>query len=128
MNGTNPLEQFTQTLAQFVPDTAKRGQTLFLGAFDRRGIFEAPVNLLRAAGKNRAIGFGVITNGDHAIEVLAGKFVNGFRAMARYVDAQLLHHGDRLRAHLRGLGPCAEYLETITGIVPQQAFGHLAAG
>ena len=95
MNSTNPLEQFSQTFAQFVPDAAKRRQTMFVGAFDRRRIFEAPVNLFRAAGENRATGFGIVTNGDHEIEVLAGKFVSRFRAMARYVDAQLLHQKNR---------------------------------
>jgi hypothetical protein len=86
------------------------------------------MNLPRGAGKNGAARFGIVANGDYVIKVLAGEGVNGFRAMVRNIDAQLLHHGNRLLPHSRGLGPGAENIETIAGVVPQQTLGHLAAG
>lgn len=100
---------------------------MFVGAFDRSGIVEAPVNLFRAGGESGATSLGVVANGDYVVEALARKFVNAFRSLARNVHAELLHDGNSLRPHLRGSGSGAEYIEAIAGVVPQQAFGHLAA-
>lgn len=100
---------------------------MFVGAFDRSGIVETPVSLFRAGGEGWTTSMGVVADGDYVVEALAGKFVNAFRSLARNVDAQLLHDGNSLGPHLRGSGPGAEYIEAIAGVVPQQAFGHLAA-
>ena len=124
----NLLEQLSQTRTQLTPDPPKSRQTLFLRAFDRRWIVETPVYLFRAARKNGAAGFGIVTNRNHVIEVLVYKLINRFRAVPRYVDAQLPHHSDRLRPHFGRPGPGAEHLETIARIVPQQPLSHLTAG
>jgi hypothetical protein len=48
--------------------------------------------------------------------------------MAADIDVDFPHRGNSLRANRAGLGARAFHLKRVTSIVPQQSFGHLAAG
>src|SRR5205823_14473045 len=53
--------------------------------------------------------------------------IDVLRAMAGNIDAELTHHGGRLRPHRPGPGPGARNLVLVSEIVAEQTFRHLAA-
>jgi hypothetical protein len=58
---------------------------------------------------------------------LGCEFINVFRTLARNVNPQLIHGGNRLRTYGAGFRARAFHIEAITGIMPQEPFGHLTA-
>jgi hypothetical protein len=117
-----------EVVAQLVPSGSEECDPLRFRTLERRWIVEVFVNHDGLAGKEWAAFLGVVTEGQNIVERLAGEFVHALGAMARNVDAQFAHNGDRFGSNMARLGPGAEYLETVSCVVTQKAFGHLAPG
>jgi len=66
----------------------------FIGAGDRRGVREAPVEALRGAGEDGAMFRREIADGNNHFESLTGKFLDGFRTMGRDIDTHFAHGFD----------------------------------
>jgi len=110
-----------------VADAPEFGQSLFVRALYGGGIFQAPMNALGCGGGNGATLFGAVTHGDDVIEMLPRKFLNGFGAVTRDVNAGLPHDLDGFWADITRLDPRAEDFVGRPAVVSKQAFGHLAA-
>ena len=90
-------------------------------------VFNTPVNPLSLRREHRAGLFGVATNGDDVIELLARKLNDRFRAMAGDVNPDFLHDGDGFGPDFRRLSAGAKDLENTAAIVAKKPFGHLAS-
>src|ERR1700676_396524 len=80
------------------------------------------------AGKNRAALFGVVADGQDVIELLAVEFIHALGTVAGNVDTQFPHGRNGLRPNLARFSSGAEHLKAVSGVVTQEAFGHLAPG
>ncbi len=86
------------------------------------------MNASSAPGKDGAILGGIVADGNDVIELPTCELINRFRAVARYVDIDLAHYGDRLRANERRGDAGALDIESVAGYTTKKALGHLAAG
>ena len=125
--GKSPLEfsEAVQIRPQFVPHAAKLRHPLFLRAFDGGRIVEILMQPYGRAKENRAAFLRVVSDCKYVIESLPGKLIDVLRAMRRNVYAEFLHDRYRLGANHAWLCARAFHCESISGIMPQQAFGHL---
>jgi len=71
---------------EVVAGTSEDGRELVVGALGGR-IFNAPVDVASAAGKDWTILPGVVADGHHVVEFLFGKFIYGLGAMVGNIDA-----------------------------------------
>jgi hypothetical protein len=78
--------------------------------------------------KYRAALLCVVANRQHEIESLLRKFINDLRAMARDVDSNLFHNGNRFGPNVRCLGTGAFNIEGFPVVMAHEAFGHLGPG
>ena len=85
------------------------------------------MNTLCVCGEHGALFVGVVTNGDHVIEVLVSELVYRLRTVFRDVDAEFAHRLDCLWSYLRRRDTRTRNFETIAGEIAQQSFRHLAA-
>jgi hypothetical protein len=108
-------------------NTKKRSQPLGFAALDGRGVLKTPVNSLGTGRKHRAAVARVVAYRHHVIERLALEFLNGFRALPRNIDAEFLHDGDCLRAHMAGIRAGTRDFVGSAAFVPEQALAHLAS-
>ena len=69
----------------------------------------------------------MITNSDHVIHFLTGKFIYRLRTVTGDVNTDLPHYRDCVRPNVAGMQTGAEDLEAIPGFVSQESFSHLAA-
>lgn len=92
------------------------------------GVGETVVDALSGAGEDGAGFAGVVADGDDVVEMLAGEFVDRFRAVLRDIDADLAQdfHGKTIQSNRVRAG--AKDFEAIPSQVAQDAFCHLAAG
>jgi hypothetical protein len=73
------MDKFQNAAADLVADAAESGFSFFFRSLNGCRIFQWPVQALRPARKNRTRLVGFIANGDHSLELLSGKFVDGLR-------------------------------------------------
>lgn len=62
--------------SELVSDPPEFGKPLLFGALYGRRVLKAPVKALGRGRKHRTTFFGMVTHGDHIIEILPGKFLN----------------------------------------------------
>ena len=60
----------------FIPHPAKDGHARHLIALYFRRVLKAPVNPPGSSGEDRTALPGVVTYGDHVVELLPGKFIH----------------------------------------------------
>jgi hypothetical protein len=77
------------------------------------------------AKEHRAALLRVVADRQHVIEILTREFIHMLRALGRNVNADFLQYRYRLGANGTWLRASAFHRETVSGIAPQQAFGHL---
>ena len=82
------------------------------------GVFKAPRNALSVARKNRTLFVRVVADRNNVIEVLISEFVDGLRAMAGDVYANLPHRGYCFLPHVCWINPGAGYFTAVACIVP----------
>jgi hypothetical protein len=90
-----------------------------VSAFHLGGVIEAAMNACTLAGKDWAAFLRVVGYGQAVIELVAGEFVDALGALARNIDAQLVHRGDGFGPDIVRLRTCAFYLEAVSGVVTQ---------
>ena len=83
---------------------------------------------LDGAGKHRAGVTGGLAHRDDPLPGLAEELADGLAVLAADVDAHLGHHGDRLRADGRDVGPGAGDLVAVAGPRSEHRLGHLRPG
>lgn len=127
IRGNLCCEELAKMGFQGVADPAERGEFPFSSSGRGAGIGDAPVNPARRAGKDGAALGGGIADRYHRIKALAVEFGDGFRALARDVDANLAHRLDGQRTHTNGFGSGTVNFVSISAKMTEQAFSHLAA-
>jgi len=82
-----------------VPDAAEGCKSFRFVARDSSRVFKAPINPFSAGWKYRTGFSSIVADGNAIVEVLTGEFVDGFGAVVRNIDSDVLHHGDCFRPH-----------------------------
>src|ERR1022692_109867 len=121
----------SQIVANLIPHSPERREPLLLIPLDSGRIVEAVMQPIRMSGIDRTALAGVVADGQHIVEALAGKLVHRFRAVARNIDPQLPQNRDGFRPDSTGPRAGAFHFEAITPSIAQmaqQSLGHLAAG
>ena len=105
--------------SHLIPNATKECEPLVFRTPQRSRVFKILVNRHGPAREDRAAFLGIVTDGENVVERLAGELVYALRAVARNVDAQLVHDSDGFRPNVTWLGSGAEYLEAVPRVVPQ---------
>ena len=99
-----------------------------LRAFCVSGIVEAPMMTIHLSGKHRASLIRVAADGDDRIHLAIEKFIHVLGRVAGNIDADFLHHFDRLRMDITGgVRSCAVDFQEIAGRRAKDSFGKMAA-
>jgi hypothetical protein len=109
---------FRQISTKFIPHAPKNRSPLLLETGKGGGVFKAMVQPFHGAEEHRAVLAGVVAYSDHGIERLPREFIDVLGAMARDIDSELAHNGNRFRAHRAGFCTGAPDLKPLTGVVP----------
>jgi hypothetical protein len=121
------LKETLEVSMKRVPNAPECGQSLLLRVFDSCGIFDAPMDTLCFGREERAALLCIVADRNHNIEILSGKFIDGFGPVRRDINTDFTHHRDGFGPHMTGMRTCTEDLVTIPSIVPEQTFRHLAS-
>ena len=119
------LGKALQVRPQFIPHAAKPAKQLFLRALDRGRIIEAVMQPRDFADKHRTTLLRVVADRQDVIEILSRELIHRLRAVRRNVDTDFLHDRYRLGANAAWFRTRAVHRESVSRIMPQQAFGHL---
>jgi len=89
-------------------------------------IIETPVKAVKLTGEHGAGLIGIPADGDHGINGTVQELIHVFGVMSRDVDADLLHHFDRLGVDISGrLGAGTGDVDEITGSGAEDTFGEM---
>jgi hypothetical protein len=125
--GQLAAEKPVNTAAQLVAYAPEHREPIRVRAGCRGRIVDAPVHAVRGARKRRTRLVRAVTHRDDVIPWLVDEAVECLGRMRRHVDADLTHRDNRERMHRRLLGTGARDVDAPGRMMPQQAFGHLAA-
>lgn len=115
-------------LTHLVADAAEFLQHLLLTALGMSGIIEAPVVTIQLPGKDGAYLVSVAADSDDSRDLAVKKCVHVLRCVGGNVDADLLHHLDRLGVdEAGGVRPRAVHVNEAIGSGTEDAFSHVTA-
>ncbi len=123
----NPGQEETDAFVELPGGRAEDAQTVFGRAVGCGGVGDAPVDLERAAGEDRAGFPGPVADGDDVIEGPVKELVLALGLLVPNVDVEFLHGPDGIRMDRSGVGPGAEHVDWGDTSAAQQAFRHLGA-
>jgi hypothetical protein len=125
-----PIRRLEQPVFDGVPDLPHLGELLLGGACRLGRVGERVIPPFGDPGEDRALGFGVVADGDHVRKEFPGleEFKRAAGFFVRQVDPLLLHHRDHQGVDpFGGLQSRAVDLEMPAGKFSQVGFGDLAA-